>query len=112
MRVAVTGGGGFIGREAVAALQARGAEVHLLGRAPATLGVTPHVIDLLAEDPAPLLRAIAPTHLLHLAWYAEPGKFWQAPENLDWVAASLRLVQGFAAAGGTPRCLCRQLHRI
>jgi nucleoside-diphosphate-sugar epimerase len=101
MRVVVTGGGGFIGREAVAALRARGAEVHLLGRAPSGDGVTPHVIDLLTEDPAPLLRAIAPTHLLHLAWYAEPGKFWTARENLDWVAASLRLVQGFAAAGGT-----------
>jgi nucleoside-diphosphate-sugar epimerase len=100
MRVAVTGGGGFIGREAVKALRARGAEVHLLGRTPdAGLG-TPHAIDLLHDDPAPLLRAIAPTHLLHLAWYAEPGKFWAAPENLDWVAASLRLVRGFAAAGG------------
>ncbi len=101
MRVVVTGGGGFIGREAVAALRARGAEVHLLGRAPSGDGVHGHVIDLLSQDPAPLLRAIAPTHLLHLAWYAEPGKFWAAPENLDWVAASLRLVQGFAAAGGT-----------
>jgi nucleoside-diphosphate-sugar epimerase len=101
MRVVVTGGGGFIGREAVAALRARGAEVHLLGRDPAGDGVHRHVINLLAEDPAPLLRAIAPTHLLHLAWYAEPGKFWHAPDNLDWVAASLRLVQGFAAAGGT-----------
>jgi nucleoside-diphosphate-sugar epimerase len=100
MRVVVTGGGGFIGREAVAVLQGQGADVHLLGRAPAGEGVTPHVIDLLAQDPAPLLHAIAPTHLLHLAWYAEPGKFWQAPENLDWVAASLRLVRGFAAAGG------------
>jgi nucleoside-diphosphate-sugar epimerase len=101
MRVVVTGGGGFIGREAVAALRARGSEVHLLGRDPAGDGVHRHVINLLAEDPAPLLRAIAPTHLLHLAWYAEPGKFWHAPDNLDWVAASLRLVQGFAAAGGT-----------
>ena len=100
MRVVVTGGGGFIGREAVKMLQAQGAQVHLIGRAPVSDGVTPHVIDLLADDPAPLLAAIAPTHLLHLAWYAEPGKFWHAPENLDWVAASLRLAKGFAAAGG------------
>jgi nucleoside-diphosphate-sugar epimerase len=46
------------------------------------------------------LQAIAPTHLLHLAWMATPGVFWWAPENLDWVAASLRLVRAFAKAGG------------
>jgi nucleoside-diphosphate-sugar epimerase len=100
MRVAVTGGGGFIGREAIRALRVLGAEIHLLGRAPDAAAGTPHAIDLLHEDPAPLLHAIAPSHLLHLAWYAEPGKFWAAPENLDWVAASLRLTRGFAAAGG------------
>jgi len=100
MRVAVTGGGGFIGREAVAALQAMGAEVHLLGRAPDADAGTAHVIDLLHDDPLPVLRAISPTHLLHMAWMAEPGTFWTAPENLDWVAASLRLVRAFVGVGG------------
>lgn len=101
MRVVLTGASGFIGRETIAPLRALGAEVHALGRhAVAEDGVTIHAIDLLTTDPAALLAEIAPTHLLHLAWYAEPGKFWQAPENLDWVAASLRLVRGFAAAGG------------
>jgi nucleoside-diphosphate-sugar epimerase len=38
--------------------------------------------------------------LLHLAWYTEPGKFWTAPENLDWVAASLFLYRTFLEAGG------------
>lgn len=100
MRVVVTGGGGFIGREAVAALGAAGAEVHLLGRAPDAGMGRAHVIDLLRDDAGPLLKDIAPTHLLHLAWMAEPGAFWWAPENLDWVAASLRLVRAFAEAGG------------
>ena len=43
---------------------------------------------------------MAPTHLLHLAWYAEPGLFWRSPENLRWVEASLRLLRAFAEHGG------------
>ena len=81
---------------------ARGFDVHVVGRSAAPVaGCSVHAIDLIDTDPARLLAEIAPTHLLHLAWYAEPGKFWNAPENLDWLAASLRLVSGFAAAGGT-----------
>ncbi len=53
------------------------------------------------ETIAPLLTPITPSHLLHLARYVVPGRFRNPPENLDWVAASLRLVRGFAAAGGT-----------
>lgn len=100
-RVVVTGGTGFIGTAAVAALRARGHEVHLLARSPQPVAeCVVHGCDLLADDPARLLAELRPSHLLHLAWYAEPGKFWHAPENLDWVAASLRLARGFAAAGG------------
>ena len=91
-RVVVTGGSGFIGRETLAPLRERGFEVHRLDRSTG--------FDLLRDDPTPVLAEIAPTHLLHLAWYAVPGKFWEAPENLDWVAASLRLARAFAAAGG------------
>ena len=102
----MTGASGFVGRAALAPLLATGHELHLLSRQGAPVpGCHVHAIDLIATDPAPLLARIAPSHLLHLAWYAEPGKFWHAPENLDWVAASLRLVRGFAAAGGTRACL-------
>ena len=51
----------------------------------------------LLEPGAPerVIAEVRPTHLLHLAWNAEPGKFWTTPENLDWVAASLRLLRAF-----------------
>jgi nucleoside-diphosphate-sugar epimerase len=60
-----------------------------------------HQADLLDPDQTErLLKTIRPTHLLHFAWYVEHGKFWHAPENLDWVKASLHLVQKFAENGG------------
>jgi nucleoside-diphosphate-sugar epimerase len=60
-----------------------------------------HRCDLLDTTAAAALVAeVRPTHLLHFAWYAEPGKFWDAPQNAPWVAASLGLLEAFAAAGG------------
>ena len=102
-RALVTGGSGFIGREVVPKLVEAGFEVHLLGRsAPErqAANVLFHGCDVLAQPFEALVRDIAPTHLLHLAWYAEPGRFWTAPENLAWVAASLRLAYVFARCGG------------
>jgi nucleoside-diphosphate-sugar epimerase len=60
-----------------------------------------HACDLL--DPAAaahLLAKTRPTHLLHLAWFATPGKFWTSVENVRWVEASLRLARAFHEVGG------------
>ena len=101
-RVLLTGAGGFIGRETVAPLIERGFEIHAFVRHPLEPvdSVVQHRLDLMSDEIEPLAREVAATHLLHLAWYAEPGRFWDAPENLDWVAASLRLWRAFAQAGG------------
>jgi nucleoside-diphosphate-sugar epimerase len=57
--------------------------------------------DLLAtEDFATLVKASGATHLLHLAWYAEHGKYWTSPLNLRWVETTMRLVEAFCEAGG------------
>jgi nucleoside-diphosphate-sugar epimerase len=99
MRVLLTGATGFIGREVVRPLRAAGAEIHTLGRSdPGIPGVSHHRVDLLGHD-LDAVRALGATHLIHLAWYPERA-FWIAPENLDWVAASARLVRAFAAGGG------------
>ncbi|KQO65635.1 NAD(P)-dependent oxidoreductase [Methylobacterium sp. Leaf88] len=99
-RVLVTGAAGFVGRHAVPALRARGFEVHGVGRAVSAEAAW-HAADLLvpAERQA-LIAKIRPSHLLHLAWDAEPGRYWTSARNLDWVAATLDLAQAFAAAGG------------
>jgi nucleoside-diphosphate-sugar epimerase len=91
-RVLVTGGSGFIGRPAVAALRDRGFEVH----APRS-----READLLAPGTAAeLIEAVGPSHLLHLAWDVRPGQFWTSTENVAWVEASLRLLRAFVEAGG------------
>ena len=100
MRILLTGASGFIGREIVRPLLATGAEIHALGRTdPGAPGVRHHPVDLLGDTDLAAVRAIGATHLVHLAWNAAPG-FWTAPDNLDWVAASIRLVHAFAAGGG------------
>jgi nucleoside-diphosphate-sugar epimerase len=103
-RVLVTGASGFIGRHVVPLLAGRGHEVHAVARRKMDFDacVTGHAVDLL--DPAAaraLIGRARPAALLHLAWIVTPGAFWTAPENLDWVAASLALIRAFAAAGGT-----------
>ncbi len=103
-RVLLTGAGGFIGRNCLAALLAQGYEVHSVGSGepPADqAAVCRHRADLL--DPAQvtaLLAAVRPTHLLHFAWFTVPGRYWTALENVRWVQASLDLVQAFAHSGG------------
>ncbi len=103
-RVLVTGASGFIGRQALAPLVAQGFEVHAVGRH-ALAGLPEEVrwreADLLdAAARRAVLEEVRASHLLHLAWYAEHGRFWTAPENVLWVEATLALVRDFAAAGG------------
>lgn len=103
MTVLLTGATGFIGRHVLDALLERRQEVHAVARraGAAREGVTWHEADLLQPDAAAMLVRTAPaSHLLHLAWYAVPGEFWNAPENERWIDASLRLVRDFGEAGG------------
>jgi len=102
MRVLVTGASGFVGRQTLQPLLDRGFEVHAVARrALPFAGVAWHEADLLDGRAArEIVQRVRATHLLHLAWYAEPGKFWTSPENLRWVAATMELAHAFAASGG------------
>lgn len=107
-RVLVTGAGGFIGRWSVPGLVAAGFDVHAVlstsraANVPAQLaGATLQRSDLL--DPMAidaLIESVAPSHLLHFAWIAQPGVYWHSPDNVRWLQASEHLLQRFHAAGG------------
>jgi nucleoside-diphosphate-sugar epimerase len=103
MRVLLTGAAGFIGRHVLEHLQAIDSiEIHATAReAPTADGAIWHQCDLLDRGaPEALIARVRPTHVLHLAWYAETGKFWNAPVNLEWVTATLALATAFARSGG------------
>ena len=102
--VLLTGAGGFIGKTTIRYLLERGFIVHAVTSkriAETNLNLYCHKVNLLdTERTAELVRSVKPSHLLHFAWYVEHGKFWRAPENLEWVRASSDLFQNFIAAGG------------
>ena len=103
-KVLVTGASGFIGRHSLEPLSRRDYEIHAVCvRDPVGSfeNVYWHRADLLrADDCAELIEQVRPSHLLHLAWFATPGKFWTADENLEWISATLHLVHEFHRRGG------------
>lgn len=103
MRVLLTGGNGFLGRYVLAGLQRHGIETVMIGRTRPPHSAFARFIaaDLLTSpNVASLVKGAAATHLLHLAWYVEHGRYWHSPMNLRWVEATTRLVEAFCQAGG------------
>src|SRR6478609_11116359 len=83
-RVLLTGASGFIGRAVAPVLVERGFEVHGAGRSaqPRLAGVNWHAADLLTvAGRAEVLAAARPSHLVHLAWEARPGRYRDDPVN-------------------------------
>ena len=101
-KVLVTGARGFIGRRCLPGLAAKGYEVHAVSSVScAGHDAVWHGCNLLdAAAVETLLAEVRPTHLLHLAWIAQPGIFWTSRENLAWLASGVRLVDAFYSAGG------------
>lgn len=105
-KVLVTGATGFIGRSCLSVLREGEYEIHAVipgweqSEAPEQ-GVVWHKSDLLdSSEVVTLFRNVQPSHLLHLAWYTEPGSVYTSLENFRWVRASLELLENFADNGG------------
>jgi nucleoside-diphosphate-sugar epimerase len=102
--VLATGGSGFLGRHCLEALVRHGFRVHAVSRTSRgdpTGKIVWHNLDLLSRGPVErLVATLRPSHLLHLAWVTAPEAYRYAPENLDWLDASLALVRSFGEHGG------------
>jgi len=101
-KVLVTGATGFLGRQCLPPLVEAGHEVHAVSRSGVDVpGVASHRADLLdRSDRLRVVEDVGATHLLHLAWCTDHGRFWSDPRNVDWAGATLDLVRAFALGGG------------
>ena len=106
-KVLLTGASGFIGQYTIPFLLKKGYEVHAvdISKKPSHIiknrKLFWHKCDLLNYKQQKVLFAeVKPSHLLHFAWYAVPGKYWTSLENLRWVQASLNLLINFVENEG------------
>ncbi|CAN5652399.1 NAD-dependent epimerase/dehydratase family protein [soil metagenome] len=103
-KVLLTGATGFIGRHCIEPLSSRGYEVHAVSSRDArdnSADAFWHRADLMdSERVSSLMGEVRPTHLLHFAWFVEPGKYLTSLENFYWARASMDLLQAFAQHGG------------
>jgi nucleoside-diphosphate-sugar epimerase len=105
-RTLVTGATGFVGGACTRSLASSCPDLHVCARTPPRVAlpesVTFHAVDLF-DPPAvrALIERVRPSRLLHLAWIATPGSYWDSPENAAWVVHSQRLLDAFADQGGT-----------
>ncbi len=104
----LTGATGFVGRHVLRHLRQRNVPVRVVVRRGSEHrlerieGLERVVVtdDLFAEDAA-WWRAccVGVDTVLHAAWFAEPGRYLQAPENLACLQGTLQLARGAADAG-------------
>ena len=104
-KVLVTGGNGFIGKHTLTPLLNKNYEVHVTTSQQVLVSkknIFFHRINLLdCEEHSHFIRTIQPSHLLHTAWFTDNGKFWDAPENVNWLKATISLAEVFFAEGGS-----------
>jgi len=112
-RLLITGASGFIGRHVLAELSSSDWELHAVRRTsepsepseplePLEPRTTLwHPCDLrdpqAAED---LIAQVRPTHVLSLAWNADHGAYWTAPDNEQWADGTIALARATAKHGG------------
>lgn len=114
-RVLLTGATGFVGRHVHPALLRQGCDVVAVirsgGQDRLNGGAQVIETDDIFSDGASLWesRCTGVDMVVHLAWYAEPGKYLTSLRNLDCLSGTLALARGALSAGvkrfvGTGTC--------
>jgi nucleoside-diphosphate-sugar epimerase len=110
MKILMTGATGFVGAHLARNMVRDGHDVRALVLPGVSLSAVQDVRDRLTIVQGNLTmpdaidaEAFAVDACIHLAWFAEPGRYWTAPENVDLVFGTLRLAQRLAETG------CRRL---
>ncbi len=108
MRILLTGAAGFVGAAVTRQALANGDTVGALlspSNPAARLSDVSEQVSVFRgrlEDTNAVraaLQAFQPEACIHLAWYAEPGKYLTSPENLNSLTASIGLLQQLAETG-------------
>ena len=104
IKILMTGGSGFVGEPILDLLKTKNIEVCLIGRnKPNGFEGSFFEIDLYQSSKIEIykiLNEVKPTHLIHLAWYTEHNKFWNAEENITWISKTTNLIRNFCEIGG------------
>ncbi len=106
--VILTGANGFIGKHCIEHLLEAGYTIHALYNNEQKQSSLPqrdrlnwHRVNLLEpKEVSSVIGHLGCTQLLHLAWYTEPGKFWDSRLNWEWLRGSVHLLKIFTESGG------------
>jgi nucleoside-diphosphate-sugar epimerase len=107
-RVLITGATGFVGRQVLRYLSIQNVHLTVITREGKqaifkdnpTVETVITTLDIFAETTewwANILQGI--DTVIHVAWYAEPGKYLQSSKNLDCLQGTLNIAKGAAQAG-------------
>jgi len=103
-KVLITGGSGFIGKPILELFKLNNINISMIGRnRPKEFSGTFFEADLYKSSKSEIfkiLKLAKPTHLIHLAWYTEHEKFWNAEENIIWINKTTNLIKSFCEVGG------------
>jgi nucleoside-diphosphate-sugar epimerase len=104
IKILITGGSGFVGKPILDLLKSKNIEVCAIGRnKPDGFEGSFFEIDIYQSSKIEIFKILneaKPTHLIHLAWYTEHDKFWNAEENITWINKTTSLIRNFCEIGG------------